>query len=547
MAQELAFQLSLTGNFASALRPVNEGLGNTEGKAKHASKSLELFEAEMGKAKAGAAGFSLNLSALAKGGSLLTFDMAEGAGAVLEVFKGVYEIASKVVEKTIDLGKEMLKTAANTQDLDLAVELNLGKEGAGQFDKLVESFESTSRFDASDLKKAALPLLEQGLTDMRQLDDLMTVSTDLAARRNQGIEGVASSLESFGKIALRGEVNWKMLGDLKVSQADFLKNLSDLRKKHESPETLKALMDHGGIASKTLLSVALDEIQKREGGSIGPATMRAGDNLNGMWARFSRLPEQYFEKLANSPALDKLAAAIGRALEALDPASPTGARISAALDSIINQFTEWTETLTQGTTLDAIAKGVRVFADDVVIAVKMTGAFVDGLRDIFDWSTKLLTPLAKVSNLMGDFIFGKDKAGATGLAGDMPKLFEDFQNGKLSKDQIKAAVANMGDGTKDTLRKKLQLNATGEQPAAALGIEGGAGMVDDATRSSLADRAFGSTVSAPPGAGSKSVSINVQIDGAGKHAEDLGAEFERRARNVVLSIMDDVAHSNGGT
>jgi hypothetical protein len=118
----------------------------------------------MTKGKANVGGFGLNLSALAKGGSLFTFDLAEGAAVVLEVFEKIGEVIKEVVEHVVELGIEMLKTAAKTQDLNLAVKLDVGEKGVAGIEKLTEGFESTSRFDANDIKAAMLPLLEQGVT-----------------------------------------------------------------------------------------------------------------------------------------------------------------------------------------------------------------------------------------------------------------------------------------------------------------------------------------------------------------------------------------------
>lgn len=558
MSQELSFQLSLTGNFASALRPANDELGKTEGRLHKAAKSLETFEMEMGKASTGAGGFSLNLGALAKGGSLMTFDMAEGAKSVLEVFASVYEMAAKVVEKVIDLGKEMLKTAADTQDLDLAVRLDVGAEGAGNVSKLASGFESTSRFDASDMKKAMLPLLEQGISDTQLLDDMATAATDIAARRNGGMSEVQGALDAFGKIALKGEVDVRSLRSLAIGEADYFKDLGSLL--GVSAKSAEQLSKEGKINSETLISVALNQIAKREGGALGKATMEAGDNLNGMWAKFVRLPDQYFEKLANSPALGKLSTAIGRALEALDPESPTGARISAALDSMINQFSTWVDQLTQEDVLNGIASGVREFADDVQIGVRVVGSFVDGLKDLFNWSYKLMEPLTELSTKI-EKVFGvkpEARKGATGIAGDLNDLFNGYRQGRLSQADIQSAVSKMPESVRAQFRQRMGIPSPAHNIVTDTGApvvdeatrrkavaDTGAAMVDEASRQNLADKAFGPARAAEPPRPIPNISIDVSIDAAGKQVSELGAEFEQRARHIVLSLLDEVDDSSG--
>src|SRR5262249_29150556 len=173
---------------------------------------------------------------------------------------------------------------ADTQDLDLAVKLDVGAVGVEGINKLAEGFESTSRFDAGDIRTAMLPLLEQGIKDTRLLDDMATAATDIAARRKGGIAEVQGALDAFQKIALKGEVDNRALRSLAIGEADFFKDLGGLLgvTSKQAEELTKA----GKVKSQTLLSVALHQIAEREGGALGRATIDAGNTLNGMWARF---------------------------------------------------------------------------------------------------------------------------------------------------------------------------------------------------------------------------------------------------------------------
>lgn len=555
MGQQLAFQLSLTGNFASALKPVNDELGKTETKLGKVGKEFELFETEMTKAKANVGGFGLNLSAIAKGGSLFTFDLAEGAMSVLEVFEKIGEVVKEVVEKVVELGIEMLKTAAKTQDLNLAVKLDVGEAGVGGIDKLTEGFEKTSRFGANDIKAAMLPLLEQGVTDTKTLDDLATAATDIAARRNGGMSEVQGALEAFQKIALKGEVDQRALRSLAIGEADFFKDLGGLL--GVSSKQAEELTKAGKVKSKTLLSVALNQIAEREGGSLGQATMAAGDNLTGMWMRFARLPEQYFEKLAKSPALDKLSASIGHALEALDPESPVGQKIQRGLEDLMTGFGNLVEKLTSGDTLDVIVAEVNEFVDDVRVGVQMVEMFVGVMKDLYDITIKLASPMAKVLDF-GDRITGGAPQQKDGLDQLVERLREGYENGTINDAGIKAAVDSMSDDVKERFKQKMGIHSPsrvfqeyGEQTAAgfALGLDGGAAMVNAAARRGLADAAFGSTGGASSlrgGGATYQINVPITIDGAGKaDVNELADEFEKRAYVVFTKIMDDVADAGG--
>ena len=156
----LEFKIELGGNFVGALQKGNKELGETEKRAHKAGKEVELFESEAGKLNQTVGGLGINLSAIAKGGSLFTFDMAEGAAAVLETLKAIGEVALELGGKILDVGKDMLKVAGDAQELNLAVKLDVGQEGAEKVDKLAESF-SDSAFSPKAIKEALLPILEE--------------------------------------------------------------------------------------------------------------------------------------------------------------------------------------------------------------------------------------------------------------------------------------------------------------------------------------------------------------------------------------------------
>ena len=224
----LEFTINLKGDFAGALNKGNKELGETEKRARKAGKEVEFFEAEAGKLNQTVGGLGINLSAIAKGGSLFTFDMAEGAAVVLEVFKKIGEVALEVGEKILDIGKDMLKVAGDAQELNLAVKLDVGQEGAEKVDKLAESFRD-SAFNPKAIKEALLPILEESGTGHEdQWNDLATAATDVATRRKTGIEGAKTALGALNDIELNPQRLRGSLKELGIKQVDFYKDLGDL-------------------------------------------------------------------------------------------------------------------------------------------------------------------------------------------------------------------------------------------------------------------------------------------------------------------------------
>ncbi len=274
----LSFEINLTGSMAPAAEGINKALAGTEKGAKHAAEGIHLFEAELGKASVAAGGFGFNLQALAKGGSLFTFDLAEGAEIALEMFK-------KLGEAVLEIGKDIIKTAAKTEDLNLAIELNVGKKGAANVEELAESFERTTRFDASDIKRSLLPLLKQGVSDTDTLDTVATIATDLAARNGGGIADVQQTISAFAGIFQKGRIKPQGLAEFGIQAQD------------------------------KLADIAINMIAARQGGAIGGPSLRASETLGATLQRLGNAQENLFEKLAGSSGMQAVQGAISNIID----------------------------------------------------------------------------------------------------------------------------------------------------------------------------------------------------------------------------------------
>lgn len=288
----LNFEINLSGNFIEALNRSNKGLGETEKHSSSAAHALHAFEAELGKIQAGA--LALNFNAFQEGGHFLQFDLAEGALIAFEAIK-------KVVEAVADLGKEMIKAAADAEDLNLAIKLDVGDEGAEKVASLAESFANT-RFSPKQIKESLLPLLEDSGNQNQELwNDLTTAATDVATRRNTGAAGAKAALESLNDISLNPQRLRGSLKALGIHQLDFYKDLGGLLgiTEKEAERQTKA----GAVHSKTLLSVALNQIAQREGGALGNATNEGSKTLGATLARLGNLKDTLFESLAKSPGM----------------------------------------------------------------------------------------------------------------------------------------------------------------------------------------------------------------------------------------------------
>ena len=568
----LEFKIDLTGNFSGALEKGNKNLGETTKKAHEAEKAFEAFEYELGKTQAGA--LALNFNAFKEGGHFLTFDLAEGAAVA-------YEAIEKVVDAVIDLGKEILKAAGNAEDLNLAVKLDVGVEGAEAVEKLTNSFKRTSRFDDDAIKKSLLPLLEQNgaLAGTQLLDDVATAATDLAARRNQGVEGVQAALQAFQRISLKGEVDPRVLRELAISEVDFFKDLGGLL--GVSAKEAEALSKAGKVKTQTLLSVALNQIAQREGGALGKATLEASATLGASIERLRNLPENVFKRAEGGAgtkeiqkgidalvttldgpvgqkaiaSFDKLLGAIGKF--ANTHAEAVFAGLSSALDtlsSIIDGNNEsWNHfTQTMGVVIGAVELGLKPFTLlegvflSVAGAVIRAGTVIDGfILDAFGKIADFIKPFYDAAIDLGNSIW--------------QGIVDGIKHGVSA---VGDAISGIGHSAVDAAKNALGIHSPSKvfyelgaytTTGFAQGITGAAPSIDLSV-GNIANRAISETATASaPGAvsaigGGFSVSIgdiNVYPSGGGTSTAEERHETAQAVRVEISKVIDEMRATLG--
>lgn len=426
----LEFRIDLSGNLSEKLGKSGEALHASGEHAKHAKHEFELFEGEVGKLSGEVGGLGINLAAIGKGGSLFTFDLAEG-------LKSAYEIVEKLVDKFLELGVEIVKTAGKVQDLDLAVKLNVGEERAKEIDELAESFERTTRFDAAEMKRALLPLLKQGIGDKDTLDTVATIATDMAARNAGGISDVQQTIESFAGIFQRGRLKPAQLAQFGVQANDYFAALG--QSLGVSAEAAAKMSKQGKVAQDKLADVAINLIAARQGGAIGGPSLDSAKTLGATLQRLAQYPEQLFEKLANSPAMAKVQASLDHFIEALR--GDVGNKLVEGLGEAFNVVGGWLEWATSPA---GIAKLSGVI-DDVTSSVKdMAQFFRENWTEIKEGAQGLLEVLKVVAKTVGLVVDGWAK---------LVNLNHDFQSGQIGRDLVDTIKGEhggiAGDGVND--------------------------------------------------------------------------------------------------
>jgi len=309
------------------------------------------------------------------------FNIAESLDFVAEKIgrtgERLIEFARRAGEALWDLGKDMVRVGGETQDLDLALELNLGKEGAGKVDELAGMFERKTRFDKDAIKGALLPLTEQGVTDVVTLKNFTTAAIDIATRRKQGIEGVQAIVGELARMELGGKLKDTTLKDLAIRPKEFYAELGALL--HKSEEQVKKMLKAGDVDTKTTMSVVLSQIAKRQGGKLGIASLAGGDTLGATLQRLHDLPDNLWQAVAHSPALKQVQRVLDNLIDRMS--GPEGVRLVESFANAVERaFTEIRP--------EDITKMFENLATIVSGMIKGLGLAVELAGKLADWADK---------------------------------------------------------------------------------------------------------------------------------------------------------------
>lgn len=531
----LQFEINLSGNFASALEHSSKGLDEAGKHASHARKEFELFESELGKMKAGALG--INFNAIAEGGHFFTFDLAEGA-------KLAYEAIEKVVDKVIEFGAEMIKSAAAAEDLNLAVKLDVGDKAGEKVDQLAESFAST-RFNAKSIKEALLPILEESGTKNESLwDDLATAATDVATRRNTGIAGAKQALVALNDIELNPQRLRGSLKELGIKQLDFYQDLGNLL--GISAKAAEDQTKAGRVKAQTLLSVALNQIAQREGGALGNATNQGAKTLGTSLERLDHLSENLFERLAGSPGLKALQGFLDNFINTME--GPIGQELVAKVsDAFQTMFGD----LSGPDGLAKVEAAAKSMADQIKSGID---DFRNAWPDIKTGATAVWDVIKEIAREVAKVVEGWR---------EIHGFYKDLKSGRVFKDigdTIRGDTGGIaGDAVNDNSPEWKKRRALGQVPAMADG-----GVVDRPTLALIGEagpeaviplgssRAAGSIGAVSGAAGGGRGSMSVQIGDLHYHGTSTGSpdeahEFAQRLRIEVKKMLDEVGMTVGAT
>ena len=546
MADRLGFELSLTSEMAEALRPVVSQLNATDAamnkvridsaQMESALKHFRGSQHEKGFLEAAIASHkhAAELPNLRNEVKLLS-DQGKGFrvewGNVVQSFAGfrkettggwIFNAAEGMRafgggalwagQRIASLAMSMAKAVAKAEDLDLALKLNVGEKVAGNISGIAGTFGNT-RHDDDTIKEALLPIAEAKIADEKLLSALATSAADIAAM-TAGKTSAVGAGEIFGHIALKRDVNDKMLKDLALNADDFFVNLG--KQLGKTAKDAKKLAGEGKITGDVLLRTVVDELAKKQGGTIGGAGLAAGKTMGASLQRLSDLPENWFKGARGTEGMVKL---------------------QGAIDGVVASFSAG------GDSARALSETIGVLVDVGGFVVDVFGKIGDAIGWVTAQQVLLFTGIYDV----GEKLY---RIGGQIVEGFALGLSEGWG-------AVKGAVDELGNSTVNWFKEKLGIASpstvfarlgeyTGE--GFAVGLDRSADRVGDATQRLLTDgmapgpasqalAARGADSSAP--AGGYTFHFNI----TGSNAREIGDEIEERVERIMARTFDRAALS----
>jgi hypothetical protein len=257
--------------------------------------------------------------------------IAEG---VFKIAEGMVEGAKKAVEVFAEGLKLAFEESAQQQTLRIGEKLSLGSGGAKDFREDVGRFSKLTGFDDDVIRGMLLPMRRAGM-DQQASRTAFAAAGDVAAGEGRGNDSgrVKELLDAFTTIKLKGGVTEKMLPGLGVDVKEFYGSLG--KQLGISAKAAKERSgEPGGIDPQMLLNTIYRGIEKKQGGQLGSGNIATSQSFATRFAKFKNLPNEFAKGLLDSSTFQKTSELLGGLIEKLDPESPAGQRIMAALESM---------------------------------------------------------------------------------------------------------------------------------------------------------------------------------------------------------------------
>lgn len=462
-------------------------------------------------------------------------EFLEFTGAMLAV-----EAIEKITEKVIELGKEILHAAGGAERMDLSLKLTVGADGAKNVLEWVDAIASRTRFTDDQLKGWVNQLLRAGVA-MKDVRSFIEAGLDLNAMGGD----MGTAMEALTRAQITGKIGARQLVGLGIG-VNQLKELPEYQGLSE--KALYKKVEEGSLTKEQLFSLIAGKDN-----TLGDLGLKGGQDFEAKLKNLKSLPEQYFQKMAESPSFEHLKEVMGDIFTKLDPNSERGAAIFKSLE---RSFTKL---------VDEIAK-----IDFEQFAVTLETRIVPAIEQMMKLLSPLLStaapPVIKAMEVATSLIPGTEANKAlksvqdpwsAGIAGMLGKqkgadTVDGFAAGiKDSTPKAADATSDVGQKSIDAMSAKLDSHSPSRVferlgqnvgDGFIIGVEGSTGGVDDVMQGAFAIPAPQGGRAVPAGAGDVYLTVEVNVDGHhgdATSARELGQAVGESVRAILPSALAD--------
>lgn len=506
-------------------------------------------------------------------GALKTIEALHVGEAIAHSLEFAVEVGKKLAETVMDIGKEIFEAAGVAQKQALSFKLLLGDEGAEEALGYIDKIAKHSEFTRTELKTLTQQALFSGF-GKEQLSNILPAVLDLATLKGGGIGAAEESLGALSRIKLTGHVDSRSLLRLGMEPQALAKQLGMTVKEMEAAVT------GGTLGADKAINAVYDLIEKRQHGLLGTAAVEGGGTFMASIHKLTKLPESFFEKIADTKSFGKLTDFLDKLVKYLDPDSEFGRKVVKAITDTFDKLFDGLEPDAVMTKIEGWLQGITGFIDDLPNKIgsleqawKQIKPAVEATAETFLMIAKVVRELARELGEMtsalskgyqGAKLFGGFLTEGIGSNRFDPKTIDEMQ-GKIdaakglggaltrglnsSQPDVSNAASNLADAATGAIQSTLEMHSPSRvfermgvltAQGFAMGLDHSAGMVSDAMSATMSPDDMGGigTGGSRGGFGQTSVSveINVNVEGGGD-GEEIGRIVAKRMDVILPSAL----------
>lgn len=321
MAGPIRFAIDLFDRVSGPANKASDSLDKLGGTIDKTAAASSAMDKATLKSKVSIANKALEVPRLQKRLEKLNEELANGSKATHRFTEGwatkltavttagtaAFNVLSGLGSAAFSAGEKLLEAGAK-QDRTNRIFKNLLGESGPAVQKYLRSVTGSTEMTTNQLEELVIPLARQFGPD--QIKRLLPAALDVQARGGDANQAAAI----FAKIASTGKIEGEGFGALGLKAPDALKVIGKIAGITDT-KAIKQAIEQGKIGADAIMEGVLVSIAR--GGKLGDAAVEAATSPSAALNRFRNLSETIFSRLADSPALPKLTAALDKVVAAL--------------------------------------------------------------------------------------------------------------------------------------------------------------------------------------------------------------------------------------